>query len=106
MDKALQRLLETEQQAEKIAHDAEVERETLINEALNEARIQETRFLSRVPDLHEGFIQKAQARAQQKINELKKRYEERMMDLREHAQTHDDEALESAMRLILDPDEQ
>ncbi len=106
MDKALQRLLETEQQAEKIAHDAEVDREKQVSEALAEARLQETRFLARVPELHSSFVQKAESRAQQTINELKKRYEEHNIELRNYAQMHEADALESAIRLILDPEEQ
>ncbi|MFM1892671.1 MAG: hypothetical protein RLZ44_1748, partial [Pseudomonadota bacterium] len=57
MDDALQRLLETERRAEEIARQANQERERKIQEALQEARREESQFEARVPELHASFVE-------------------------------------------------
>ena len=103
MDETLKRLLDAEMRAERIAQDAEQERERIIQAAMADARAEDQRFTARVPDLHRGFIDKAQERAEQTIAELKRRYDERHVQLRDLAEQREDEALEVAFTLLVDP---
>lgn len=103
MDDTLQRLLDAEMRAEKIAQQAEADRERMIQGALSEARSEEERFESRVPELHKSFIEKAEARAEQTVAELKKRYDERHAQLRNLAEQREEEALEAAFAFLVDP---
>ena len=104
MDETLKRLLEVEVRAEQIARQADEDRERLIQGALLEARAEETRFESRIPELHSSFREKAEARADQTINELKKRYDERHTQLRNLAEEREEEALSAAFLLLTDPE--
>jgi hypothetical protein len=102
MDDTLKRLLDAEMTAEKIAQDAEQEQERIIQAAMHEARSEDERFTARIPDLHRSFINKAEERAEQTIAELKRRYDERHVQLRETAEKREDEALEAAFALLLE----
>jgi hypothetical protein len=104
MDDTLQRLLEAEMRAEKIARQAEAEQDHVIQAALAEAKAQEERFTARVPDLHRSFIKKAQERAEQTVAELKRRYDERHVQLRDTAESREDEALEAAFEVLIASD--
>lgn len=104
MDKTLQRLLDAEITAEQIARRADEERERIIHGALMEAKAEENRFESRIPELHAAFIDKAEARAEQTISELKRRYDERHLQLRNLAEEREQESLEAAFSLLIDPD--
>jgi vacuolar-type H+-ATPase subunit H len=101
MDDTLKRLLEAEMRAEKIAQQAEAEQENIIQSALMEARAEEERFRSRIPDLHRAFIKKAEERADQTVAELKRRYDERHVQLRDLAEQREDEALEAAFEVLV-----
>lgn len=103
MDNTLQRLLDAEARAEQIARQAEQNSESLIQSALLEARAEESRFESRIPEIHSNFIEKAELRAKQTINELQRRYDERHVKLRELAEDYEDAALEAAFALLIDP---
>jgi hypothetical protein len=103
MDDTLKRLLEAETRAEKIAQDAEQEQERIIQAAMQEARSEDERFTARVPDLHRSFIHKAEDRAEQTIAELKRRYDERHVQLRNMAEQREQEALDAAFALLIDP---
>ncbi len=92
MDDTLQRLLDAEMRAEQIARQAEAEREHIIQGALLEARAEEDRFETRIPELHAAFIEKAEARAEQTVAELK----------RTLADEREDEALAAAFTLLID----
>jgi len=104
MDDTLQRLLDAEVRAEKIARQAEEERERLIQGALMEARAEEDRFESRIPELHSSFIEKAEHRAEQTVAELKRRYDERHAQLRALAEQREEDALDAAFSVLIDPD--
>jgi V/A-type H+-transporting ATPase subunit G/H len=104
MDETLQRLLEAEVRAEKIAQQAETEQENVIQGALMEARAEEERFTARIPDLHRSFIKKAEERAEQTIAELKRRYDERHVQLRDTAEQREEEALEAAFEVLIAPE--
>jgi vacuolar-type H+-ATPase subunit H len=102
MDDTLKRLLDAEMKAESLAQQAEQEQERIIHAALRDARAEDERFTARIPDLHRGFIGKAEERAEQTVAELKRRYEERHVHLRESAEAREQEALDAAFALLLD----
>ena len=103
MEDILKRLLEAEMRAEKLVREAESEQERAIHAAMNDARAEEERFRARVPELHRSYIHKAAERAEQTIAELRRRYDERLTQLRDMAGQRADEALEAAFALLLDP---
>ena len=103
MEDTLQRLLAAELRAEKIAAQAEEEQEHLIQQAMADAKADNERFTQRIPDLHRAFIAKAEDRAEQTIAELRRRYDERHIQLRDQAEQREEEALEAAFHVLLDP---
>ena len=104
MEDELQRLLDTELQAEALVREAELKREKMIREALAEARSAEEQFEARLPELRASFMEKADERAQHAVAELARRYEERRGHLRALAQEREQEAIQAAMALLLDPE--
>ncbi|WP_428609672.1 ATPase [Sedimenticola sp.] len=104
MDQTLQRLLDAERKAEAIVRQADEERDRIIQGALQEAHAEEERFEARIPELHRSFIEKAEQRANQTNNELKKRYDEHHVQLRNLAEKHENDALEAAFQLLTDPE--
>ncbi|KAA6185014.1 ATPase [Thiohalocapsa marina] len=103
MDDTLKRLLDAEMRAERLAQEAEQEQERIIQDAMAEARAEDERFTARVPDLHRAFIRKSEERAEQTIAELKRRYDERHVRLRDMAEAHEQDALQEAFAVLLDP---
>jgi vacuolar-type H+-ATPase subunit H len=103
MEKTLQRLLDAEMKAEQIHQKATADREQVIQEAMREARAEEERFETRLPELHNSFLEKANQRAEQTIAELKRRYDERHAQLRKYAESREDEALDAAFAVLIDP---
>lgn len=104
MDETLKRLLEAEVRAEHIAQQAEAEQEAIIQGALQEVRVEEQRFVASIPDLHRAFIKKAEERAEQTIAEIKRRYDERHVQLRKLAEEREEDALDAAFRVLVAPD--
>jgi predicted nucleic acid-binding Zn-ribbon protein len=102
VDDQLKRLLDAEKRAEQIARQAEEEQDRTIQTALREARAEEERFQARVPEIHSSFLEKAEARAEQTVKELKKRADERHTQLREMAEEREAEALEAAFSVLTD----
>ncbi|MBP6242711.1 MAG: ATPase, partial [Chromatiaceae bacterium] len=82
----------------------EEEAERLVQAAVAEAKAQEERFRARIPDLHKGYIQKSQERAEQTVAELKRRYDERHVQLRNMAEEREEDALVAAFDLLLAAD--
>lgn len=103
MDNTLQRLLDAEMLAERMVQQAEAEQEQIIQAAMREARIEDERLTARVPEVHRAFIAKAEDRAEQTIAELKRRYDERHVQLRDMAEQREEEALEAAFQILIDP---
>lgn len=101
MSDSLKDLLQAETEAEAIVADGEQEREQIVQKALDDAHEMETRFQNRMPELHRSFIEKAEKRAEQMIEEMKLRNDERNKMLRELAARHEQEALDHAIELIL-----
>ena len=102
MDDTLQRLLEAEMRAEAIAQQAEAEQERTIQKAMADAKAENDRFTARIPDLHRAFIKKAEDRAEQTVAELRRRYDERHVQLRDQAERRETEALEAAFQVLID----
>jgi V/A-type H+-transporting ATPase subunit G/H len=104
MEDELQRLLDTELQAESLVNDAEARREQMISQALEDASTAEKQFAACLPDLRASFIEKAEERAAQTIAEQARRYKERRQQLQTLAEGREQEAIEAAVSLLLDPD--
>ncbi|MCM8854952.1 MAG: ATPase [Candidatus Thiodiazotropha sp.] len=103
MEESLQRLLNAETKAQQIHSKAEEARERMIQEALQETKTKEEHFEARIPELHQGFMDKADSRAEQTIAELKKRFNERHAQLREYAEVREEDALDAAFAVLVDP---
>ena len=104
VDDTLQRLLDAEVRAEKIAQQAEAEQEQVLQGALQEARAKDERFTAQIPDLHRAYIGKAHDRADQTVAELKRRYDERHVQLRNQAAQREEEALAAACQVLINPE--
>ncbi len=104
MDDTLKRLLDAEMRAERIARQAEEEQERTIQQAMADAKTENARFTSRIPDLHRSFIAKAEERAEKTIAELRRRYDERHIQLRDQAEQREEEALEAAFQVLIGPE--
>lgn len=104
MEDALNRLLQAEAQAQSIVDQARRERERLIEEALREAQEAEIRFETGKAGLRAPYLKEAEARAEQAVAELTRKYEERRRGLRELAERHEQAAIAAAIDLLLDPD--
>ncbi len=103
MEDELQRLLDTELQAEALVKEAELKREQMIRQAREDARNAEKQFEARLPELRASFMEKAEERAVQAVAELARRYEERRAQLRSQAKSREGEAVKAAVELLLDP---
>ncbi len=103
MDEPLQRLLEAEARAQAVIDAARRERDAIVEAALAAARDAEARFEAGRAALRAPFIDEAQARAEQAIGELTRKYGERQRMLRELAARHEREAAGAALALLLDP---
>lgn len=102
MDDTLKRLLAAESAATDMVAKAQADGENLVQGALHEAKQQEERFQSRVPELHAAFLEKSDQRARQTVAEMERRFDERLVQLRSAAETHEETALEAAFRTLLD----
>jgi len=100
-DDTLKRLLAAENAARELVEKAQTDADRKIQTALHEAHQQEERFQGRIPELHGSFVEKADQRAQQTIAEMERRFEERLNQLRDAAELHEDEALEAGFRQLL-----
>ena len=102
MDDTLKRLIEAETKAEQLVQEARLKREEVTRKALEESRHAEQRFADRVPELHASFRDKAEARADQTVKELQRRYDERNKTLRSMADAREREAIEAALKQLLE----
>ena len=97
----MKRLLATESAASELVEEAQAESERLVQTALHEALQQEERFKARVPELHAAFLEKSDQRANQAVAEKERRFQERLTQLRDAAETHEEAALEAGFRELL-----
>lgn len=100
MDAILKKLLATETQAEQLVTDATAGGRAKVTAAQEEARALEEGFEQSVPDIKAAHIDKAEARAEQAITELKRRNDERDRQLRAAAEAHQQAALSAALHLF------
>jgi V/A-type H+-transporting ATPase subunit G/H len=103
MEDPLKRLLEAEARAQSIIDAASAERQRILDEALAASREAEVRFEAGRVDLRAPFLREAHGRADQAVAELARKYEERQRNLREMASRHEQEAVDAALNLLLDP---
>jgi V/A-type H+/Na+-transporting ATPase subunit G/H len=103
MEDHLKRLLEAEARAQGIIEAASHERQRLLDDALSSVHEAEARFEAGRADLRAPFLKEAQGRADQAVAELGRKYEERQRNLREMASRHEQEAVDAALALLLDP---
>lgn len=101
MEDTLKRLLAAESAASDLAEKAQADSERLVHTTLHEARQQEERFEARVPELHASFLEKSDQRAKQTVAEMERRFQERLGQLRDAAETHEEAALEAAFGALL-----
>ncbi len=101
MEDTLKRLLAAESRANQITKDAEQAAEKLVEDALRESRLQESRFQAQLPDMRAAFIDKAEQRAAQSLKEIQRRYDERLQQLRTAAEINGDDALDAAFGKLL-----
>jgi vacuolar-type H+-ATPase subunit H len=102
---SLKDLLGAETEAEAIVSQGEMERDKIIKKALDDALEMEKQFRDRLPEIRQSFLDKAQQHAAQAIAEMKLRNDERSKQLRELAGRHENEAIELALALLLDSDQ-
>jgi hypothetical protein len=101
VDDALKRLLAVEDAASELVSKAQADSERLIQSALQEAEQQEERFQARVPELHSSFVEKSNQRANQTVAEMERRFDERLAQLRDAAELHEERALEAAFDTLI-----
>jgi V/A-type H+/Na+-transporting ATPase subunit G/H len=99
----LKRLLEAEARAQSLIDAANAERERMLDETLATAREVEARFAAGRTELRAPYLKDAQSRAEQAVAELTRKYDERQRNLREMASRHEQEAVDAALNLLLDP---
>lgn len=103
MDDQLQRLLAAEARAQAVIDAASRERQRMLDETLTSIAEAEARFAAARAELRAPYLRDAEARAEQAVTELSRRYAERQRTLRELAARHEAEAVEAALNLLLDP---
>jgi len=101
VDDTLKYLLEAENAASELLENAQQDGERLVQTAMQEARQQEERFQARVPEIHASFLEKSDQRARQTVAEMERRYNERLNQLRNDAEAHEEQALEAAFNELL-----
>lgn len=101
MDDTLQRLLDTELSAEKLAKNAETELDRIIKEAMASTKADAERFEASIPALHASFIEKAEQRAIQAVADMRRRYDDRHVLLRARAEQAEGGVLDSAFNFLL-----
>ena len=103
MEDQLKRLLEAEARAQAIIEGSGHERQRMLDQALANVHEAEARFEANRADLRAPFLKEAHGRADQAVAELSRKYEERHRNLRDMASRHEQEAVDAALNLLLDP---
>ena len=101
MEDTLRRLLAAEEQAEALVQRALLERDRLIAQASEEARLAEQRFDGRLGELRASFTDKAEERAQETLAELRRRYGERRRSLENQVEERRPAAGDAALAVLL-----
>ena len=103
MDDTLKRLLEAEKQADAMVAKALGDRDRIVEKALEEIKAADDRFRARIPELREGFQNKAEERAAQAVAELRRRYGERREHLDEEIARRREQAVSRGLDTLLAP---
>jgi vacuolar-type H+-ATPase subunit H len=103
MEDHLKRLLAAEARAQGIIDAARDECQHILAEALAAAQAAEGHFEAGRVGLRAPFLQEAQRRAEHAVAELCHKYEDRQRHLRAMASRHEQEAVDAALNLLLDP---
>lgn len=101
MDDTLQRLLDAELRAEKIAKRAEADLESAIKDAMALAQTNIKQFEAGIPALYSSLAEKAEARADQAMADMKRRHDERHSRLRVLAE-QENEVLDAVFAFFID----
>ncbi len=101
MEDTLKRLLSVELEAEQLVEKAQAEREQIIQQALDKAHQAEQEFQATIPKLQASYLEKAEQRAEQSIIALKKRYADKQEYLRKLAKDNQQQALDAAVKLLM-----
>ena len=101
-DDNFQALLDAENAAERIIDDARRYHDELLEETLQETHEQEARFEERIPEIRESALRRAIQHAEQVISDYQNRHDERSSELRDQAESREEEALTSAFHRFLD----
>ncbi|MBT3310319.1 MAG: ATPase [Gammaproteobacteria bacterium] len=104
MHDSLNDLLQSELEAEKIVQESEQQREQIKQQALKDGHAILQQFNDRLPELHQSFLDRANERAEQSIAELKLRYDEQNLLLRQLSEKHQQEAFTDALARLLEED--
>ena len=104
MEDTLKRLLDAEMKAEALVTQAVEEREEIHRQALDEARLAEQRFEARIPEIRASFMDKSRQRVEQSIAEMRLRHDERSHALQSMAEESREDAVQAALRIIMDPE--
>lgn len=104
MEDALKRLLEAEARADAEVTRASTERERIIQDALEQARVAREQFAAGIADLRAPYLAQAEERAAQAIAELRRKYDERSRMLRHQAEARETVAIDAALAVLLDPE--
>ena len=75
----------------------------MLDETLAIVRDNEVRFEAGRAELRAPFLKEAHGRAEHAVAELARKFEERQRNLREMAARHEQEAVDAALNLLLDP---
>lgn len=101
MEDTLKRLLATETAARDLVAEAQAKGEQLVAAAAQEVHQQDERFKARIPELHASFLEKSDQRAQQTVAEMERRFEERLTQLRDAAESNEQQAVDAAFHAVL-----
>ncbi len=105
MEDILKELLDTELQAEALVKEANLKHDQIIRKAHSDAHAEEERFAARIPESQRSSLAKVDERVAQSVVELRGRYDERQRSLRSMAKDRESQAVEAALALVTDPEQ-
>lgn len=104
MEETMKRLIAAELKAEAMLEQADKACEQMIHQAVREARLTEERFEASIPELYRSYLHAAEKRAEQTITELQCGHQEQIAALKICAQDREQETIDAAYALLLDPE--
>lgn len=101
MDAVLKRLLDAEQQAEKLIEEAQRQRDAILDKVHDEVSALEAEFRDSGQQERSAELQRAEGRAARATEELERRSEEHQRRLHELVQQNEASAVEAALTLFI-----